>query len=51
MRAVFTNQQVIERYLPLIDEGTAAFLDRAVAAVVACKRVGGKVVVPTSTKG
>ena len=32
MRAVFTNQQVIERYLPLIDEGTAAFLDRAVAA-------------------
>ena len=49
MRAVFTNQQVIERYLPLIDEGTAAFLDRAVAAVVACKRVGGKVVVATGS--
>jgi len=43
------NQQIIERYLPWIDADTVWFLDRAVAAIVAAKNSGRKVVVATGS--
>jgi hypothetical protein len=42
-------QQVIERYTPLIDPESIAFLDQAVEQIVATKRRGGKVFVATGS--
>jgi hypothetical protein len=47
--AVFTNQQIIERYTPLIAEETRTFLDLAVEQMIAAKMRGGKVVVVTGS--
>lgn len=49
MGSAFRHEEIVERYLPLIDPTTAAFLDRAVAAIVECKRNGRKVVVATGS--
>lgn len=49
MGSAFRHEEIVERYLPLIDPATAVFLDRAVAAIVECKRNGRKVVVATGS--
>ncbi len=49
MGGAVRNQQIIDQYLPLINIETAEFLYRAVAAIVAAKRAGGKVVVATGS--
>jgi hypothetical protein len=49
MGGALSNQQIIDRYLPLIDADTVEFLDRAVEKIVACKRKGRKVVVATGS--
>lgn len=49
MGSLFTNQQISARYLPLINAETVEFLERAVQAIIACKRQGGKVVVATGS--
>lgn len=49
MGSLFTNQQISERYLPLIQPETVAFLAQAVAAIVAAKRQGHKVVIATGS--
>jgi len=41
--AAFGNQQIIDRYSPLIGSETVAFLNRAVERIVAAKQKGGKV--------
>ena len=43
------KQQIIERYSSLLDGDTLDFLERSVAAIVAAKRKGGKVVVATGS--
>jgi len=49
MLAALTNQQIIDRYSPLIDAETASFLDLAVEAIVKTKNKDGKVVVVTGS--
>lgn len=49
MGSLLTNQQISARYLPLISAETVEFLERAVQAIIACKRQGGKVVVATGS--
>lgn len=49
MGSVFTNQQIVERYLPLLHPETVTFLEQAVNAVLAAKRQGRKVVVATGS--
>jgi hypothetical protein len=49
MDGVLSHQAVLERYLPLIDVETVEFLNRAVEAIVECKRNGRKVVVATGS--
>lgn len=49
MGIVFSNQQIIARYLPLLDAETVEFLERAVQAIIASKRQGRKVVVATGS--
>ncbi len=49
MDGAFSNQQIIERYLPLLDTDTLEFLDQAVEKIVAGKRKGAKVVVATGS--
>jgi len=49
MGNAFTNQQIIARYLPLLDAETATFLERTVQSIVASKQRGGKVVVATGS--
>lgn len=49
MGGALSNQQIIDRYLPLIDGETIEFLDQAVAKIVASKRKGAKVVVATGS--
>ena len=49
MGNAFTNQQIIERYTPLLDGETLEFLERSVEAIVASKRKKHKVVVATGS--
>ena len=49
MGNAFTNQQIIARYLPLLDAETVSFLERAVQAILTSKQRGGKVVVATGS--
>jgi hypothetical protein len=49
MGNAFSNQQIMARYLPLLDIETVSFLERAVQAILASKRRGGKVVVATGS--
>lgn len=49
MGNAFSNQQIITRYLPLLDIETVSFLERAVQAILASKQRGGKVVVATGS--
>jgi hypothetical protein len=49
MGGELSHQAVVERYLPLIDVETVDFLQRAVEAIVTCKRKGQKVVVATGS--
>ncbi|MFN8493170.1 MAG: hypothetical protein U0350_36540 [Caldilineaceae bacterium] len=49
MGNAFTNQQIIERYTPLLDGETLEFLERAVEAIIASKRKQHKVVVATGS--
>ena len=49
MPTAFTNQQIVERYSPLIDAETAEYLDLAVDKMVTAKNKGGKVVVVTGS--
>lgn len=49
MGSVFTNQQIIDRYLPLLHPETVEFLERAVRAIIEAKRQGRKVVVATGS--
>ena len=49
MLAAFTNQQIIDRYAPLIDPESAEAIDEAVTRIVAAKRKGGKVIVATGS--
>ena len=49
MGGLFSHQAIIDRYTPLIDAETVALLDQAVAAIVAGKRQGRKVVVATGS--
>ena len=49
MGIAFTNQQIVERYLPLIHPETIEFLERAVTAIIEAKRQGRKVVIATGS--
>lgn len=49
MAGAFSHQEVVDRYLPLIDGDSVEFLDRAVAAIIASKVAGRKVVVATGS--
>lgn len=49
MAGAFGHQEIVDRYLPLIDSDSVEFLDRAVDAIVDCKRAGRKVVVATGS--
>jgi hypothetical protein len=49
MGNAFSHQQIITRYLPLLDAETVTFLERAVQAILTCKQRGGKVVVATGS--
>lgn len=49
MGSLFTNQQIVERYLPLIHAETIEFLERAVTAIIEAKRQGRKVVIATGS--
>ena len=49
MGSAFHLQQIIERYVSLLDAETVEFLDRAVKQIVACKRAQRKVVVATGS--
>lgn len=49
MGNAFTNQQIIERYTPLLDGETLEFLERSVEAIVTSKRKKHKVVVATGS--
>ncbi|MCX6050389.1 MAG: hypothetical protein NT075_35285 [Chloroflexi bacterium] len=49
MNGAFSHQQIIDRYLPLLDADTVEFLDQSVEKIVACKRKGAKVVVATGS--
>jgi hypothetical protein len=49
MTDVWSNQEIVARYLPLIDADTVEFLEAAVQRIVECKRKGGKVVVATGS--
>lgn len=49
MTGAWNNQEIVARYLPLIDADTLEFLLTAVQRIVECKRQGGKVVVATGS--
>lgn len=49
MAGALSHQEVMDRYLPLVSGETVEFLDRAVQAIIECKRSGRKVVVATGS--
>ncbi len=49
MDGALSHQQIIDRYLPLLDAETVEFLDQAVEKIVAAKRKGAKVIVATGS--